>query len=187
VKKGFNEPVFDSENTPDYGSFAQVAAKTAKKQKHDDDDGDDMIHGDKMSEARSTDSSDYSVDQFLRVDDGREATNDHPSIVKKGFNEPVFDSENTPDYSFAQVGAKTNKEHKHDDDDIGDGMIHGDKFREHFDSSDYSVEQFLRVDEGREATNDHPSIVKKGFNEPVWDSENTPDYGSFAQTGAKGK
>merc|ERR1719460_3536795 len=146
-----------------------------------------MIHGDKMSEARTSDSSDYSVDQFLRVDDGREATDDSHVHTSEFSNEPKFDSEDTPDYdSFAQVNAKKAVKKGYEDDD-GDGMIHGDKMSEArtSDSSDYSVDQFLRVDDGREATADPGTKSSEFSNEPKFDSEDTPDYDSFAQLKAK--
>merc|ERR1719188_358866 len=69
---------FGSEDTPAADDFMQVgshaAHKKAKRFPGDeaDDDGDGYEHGDREAHARDADSSDFSAEQFLRADDGRD-------------------------------------------------------------------------------------------------------------------
>merc|ERR1719373_485301 len=127
-----------------------------------------MEYGDREAHARDADSSDYSAEQFLRVDDGRDAISktanmDAATEARRQAalaSEDHFGSEDTPSTDdFVQVAARTGrraramKVHRlpRDADDM-DGMEYGDReaHARDADSSDYSAEQFLRVDDARD-------------------------------------
>lgn len=164
------EDHFNSEETPSTDSFLQLASsKEQHKLPSDDDDGDGYEYGDKEFHARDADSSDYSVHQFLTTDDGRDTPkgddDDQAFTMRRSqalAREDHFNSEETPSTdSFVQLAsAHTGKKVKAwkrklpgMDDDDGDGYEYGDKefHARDADSSDYSVHQFLTVDDGRDA------------------------------------
>merc|ERR1712187_192173 len=99
-------------------------------------------YGDREVHARDADSSDFSAEQFLRVDDGRDpisrtANMDAATMARRQAilaREDHFGSEDTPaDDDFMQVSSRKagHKKRRYPEEDA--------------DSSDFSAEQFLRV------------------------------------------
>merc|ERR1719486_713236 len=161
---------FNSENTPAADDdFIQLASKhkstRAKKQDPDDDNDDGYEYGDREMNARNEDSSDYSVHQFLAVDDARDGPSssgddgDAAAEVRRSREmaaQDHFNSENTPaaDDDFIQLASKhksTRAKKQDPDDDYDDGYEYGDREMNarNEDSSDHSVHQFLAVDDAR--------------------------------------
>merc|ERR1719461_2356192 len=147
----------------------------AKKRRQSPTDGDDFEYGDRERAVSGADSSDFSIHQFLNVDDGREGS----SVVDDDSGEADmararamasddhFNSEDTPDDSdvFAQTAKKgryamnraarhgkkrialINSNHRRQPAD--DDFEYGDRERavSGADSSDFSIHQFLDVDD----------------------------------------
>merc|ERR1712032_1645282 len=115
-----------------------------------------------MALSRS-DSSDFSVHQFMQQDDGREgsSTGDddtgNAEIAKEHAMaaDDHFDSEDTPDTtdSFIQKDSKK-KQSRQDPDEASDNFEYGDKEMavSQGDSSDFSLHQFVEQDDGREGS-----------------------------------
>merc|ERR1711865_1082719 len=168
-----------------------------------DDDGDEFEHGDMEANARAEDPSDDSVHQFLAHDDGRGGSDDSgdsddgaaAEIAKNKAlaKEDHFDSEDTPDDSFVQMGRRLKKVRQPMDDDGDDEFEHGDMEANARaeDPSDYSVHQFLAHDDGREGSDDSGdsddgAAAEMAKNKAMakqdhFDSEDTPDDDSFLQ------
>merc|ERR1719333_1568171 len=129
-----------------------------------DDYGDGYEYGDREANARNEDSSDYSVHQFLAVDDARDGPSssgddsDAAAEVRRSRElaaQDHFNSENTlaADDDFIQLKSKTHSKRQMPGmDDYGDGYEYGDREANarNEDSSDYSVHQFLAVDDARD-------------------------------------
>merc|ERR1719326_594287 len=139
---------FNSENTPGTDDdFIQVSSKQAskvatRKQIPGDDWSDGYEYGDRESNARNEDSSDYSVHQFLATDDARDGPSssgddsDAAAEVRRSRElaaQDHFNSENTPaaDDDFIQLASKHKstraKKQMPGMDDYGDGYEYGDR------------------------------------------------------------
>jgi len=176
------EDHFDSEDTPD-DSFVQIASASKKvKQPMDDGDGDEFEHG-RMTMVLPHDDGLEGSDDSSDSDDGATAEIEKNIALAK---EDQFDSEDTPDDSFLQVGSALKKDRQPMDDD-GDDFEHGDMEANARaeDPSDYSVHQFLAHDDGREGSDDSgdsddgaaAEIAKNKAlaKQDHFDSEDTPD------------
>jgi len=176
------------------------------------DDGDSFEYGDKERAISSEDSSDFSLHQFLANDDGRQgsiAEDDDSGAADLARSQALaaddhFNSEDTPDNSdaFAQLQAKMNKAKRHkrrrQSPDDSDDFEYGDKERAvtTSDSSDFSIHQFLNVDDGREGSSvvdDDSGDAEMARSRAMaaddhFNSEDTPDTtDSFAQTAKGGR
>merc|ERR1719296_578944 len=166
--------------------------------------GDGYEYGDREANARNEDSSDYSVHQFIAVDDARDgpqSTGDDAADAKAAIRRSTelasddhFNSENTPstDDDFLQLKQVPGVE-------TGDGYEYGDREANarNEDSSDYSVHQFIAVDDARDgpqSTGDDAAAAKAAIHRSTelasddhFNSENPPaaDDEDFIQLKSK--
>jgi len=195
---------FDSEDTPDKtDSFIQTKSLRKRKMTRQDpdmdaEDNDNFEYGDKEMAVSQGDQSDFSLHQFLENDDGRQgsSTSDDDSgdaqIAKERAlaADDHFDSEDTPDTTDSFIQTKKHKssgsKQPEDDYEYGDremAVSQGDTF-------DFSIHQFLTIDDGREGTpfsDDDTGNAEMARSAALaaddhFNSEDTPDASdSFAQ------
>jgi len=195
----------DNEDTPETtDSFIQTVALLRKRKitRQDPylnaDDNDNFEYGDKEMAVSQGDQSDFSLHQFLENDDGRQgsSTSDDDSgdaqIAKERAlaADDHFDSEDTPDTTDSFIQTKKHKssgsKQPEDDYEYGDremAVSQGDTF-------DFSIHQFLTIDDGREGTpfsDDDTGNAEMARSAALaaddhFNSEDTPDASdSFAQ------
>merc|ERR1719507_852957 len=170
-----------------------------------DDSSDNFEYGDREMALSRSDSSDFSLHQFMEQDDGREgsSTSDddtgNAEIVKQHAMaaDDHFNSEDTPDTTDSFLQRASRKRHsKQEPDDTSDNFEYGDKEMavSQGDSSDFSLHQFMEHDDGREgsSTSDddtgNAEIAKQHAvaADDHFDSEDMPDAtDSFLQKNSK--
>merc|ERR1719313_689854 len=182
-----NDDHFHSEDTVDPDAFVQ----RAHRQPMDDSDDDQFEHGEE-SAARDDDPSDYSVQQFLGAEDGREGRGDSDegaaaAVARRQAlkNGDHFHSEDTVDHNALIQQARRQPVDDSDDDQLEHGE---ESAARDDDPSDYSVQQFLGAEDAREGSGDSDdgaaaAVARRQAlkNDDHFNSEDTVDRNALIQ------